>query len=204
MVRALRARRKTQTRRIVKPQPSSGVRPSPFVSSGVEDGHGREQRCPYGAPGDRLVVKEASWIWCERRPNGKTKTGRAKYLYVPVGRHVVYCADGEKPTEPTDHEPDRLWRWKAGRFMPSWASRLTLVVESVRIERVQAISEEDAKAEGVEPLAYRVGEVKETNHRYGFERLWSEINGAESWDADPRVWVVGFSIEEQAQQARAA
>lgn len=80
--------------------------------------------------------------------------------------------------------------------MPRWASRITLDVFAIRVERLQDITEEDAKAEGVKPITYDPGGDCWTDgkHRTAFNFLWNEINGwnPNSWDSNPWVWVVSF------------
>lgn len=201
MVKAILAGRKTQTRRIIKPQPVAGVRHSPFSPTGLEDGHGRAIKMRYGLPGDRLIVKEDAWMYCERRPNGFTAKGRQKWLYVPLREAgVFYCADKpDKPVIGVVH-PDTGnhwgWRKKLGRFLPSWASRITLEIDEVRVERVQMISEEDAAAEG---FVAGYGPQFETHGMPGlytarerFKFLWHSLNGIESWGLNDWVYVIKF------------
>jgi len=71
--------------------------------------------------------------------------------------------------------------------MPRWASRITLEVTGVRVEKLQEITESDAKAEGVDPVV-----AKLPTHRDAYRCLWGEINGAGSWDENPWVWVIEF------------
>lgn len=149
---------------------------------------------PYGQPGDRLIVKEHVWMWCEKRPNGVTKKGRPKFHYVPMrGALVFYCADYAEKPNGTIVSPrtgnEWGWRKKLGRFMPRWASRITLEVTAVRVERLQDISEEDAKAEGVQP-SYSPNFSQSATGAYSV--LWESINGAGSWAENPWVWVIEF------------
>jgi len=217
MVRANLARRKRMTRRLVNPQPDRVDESGTYtLHDGDDDAMFRcELVCPYGGPGDRLYVKEASWIWCQKDSDGFTPTGRRKYRYMPVGRHVVYCADGEKPTERIDDNPRCCWRYKAARFMPRWASRLWLEVESARVERVQDITYEDAEAEGVQCV-----ETDDTEDTYWciepndggpvadlpqdvFACLWDDINAerGHAWAKNEWVWVVSYKhIEQEAAQ----
>lgn len=193
---------KTQTRRIVKPQPDRFTVPGRFheiVSAG------KVHICPYGQPGDRLVVKEAAWVWCRKERDGDTKTGRPKYNYIPKGRFVHYQTDEQKPTYRVNEAPDQGWRLKVGRYLPRWASRITLEVTGVRVERLQDISEEDAKAEGVLPIFEQFpcmgrdqrmtsGELMaDAPYRAALALLWDQINGDRAlWKENPWVWVVEF------------
>lgn len=183
LVRAILEGRKTQTRRPVKlPSPDGEVYidpggtifgPGPYVKNykaGPDADPPMHPRilCPYGYPGDRLWVREAF----------THITGN--------GIRVHYRADGEPtdrdgnvlPTEPG------LCRWWPSIHMPRSASRLSLEVVSVRVERLHAITEEDARAEGVEPveIAYfhedepRRPDSIEHSYREGFARKWREIH----------------------------
>ena len=133
MVRAILDGRKTQTRRVIKPQPSAGVRRSVFVLSGLEDGHGRELRCPYGRPGDTLWVRETFGVITQ--PLTGEKSAIYKATHKPEFPNEQLGFDGSK--------------WRPSIFMPKWASRITLKVTAVRVERVQEISNDDAHAEGI-------------------------------------------------------
>jgi hypothetical protein len=187
MVRALLAGKKTQTRRIVKPQPVPFVahdEPGPFVwfdrqFRGLQQqGRVREAElaqliaplCPYGAPGDRLWVRETWKPW----PN----TAGAE-LRGPNGDGAIYKATWDKSG---GHH------WKPSIHMPRWASRLTLEITGVRVERVQDISEADAEAEGASERFVAA------NHRNAFECLWNLINAerGHTWETNPWVWVVEF------------
>jgi hypothetical protein len=125
MVAAILDGRKTQTRRIIKPQPRTDV-------------------CPYGVPGDRLWVKETWAIVCagevQRLPAFEYEKVNTKDLsaYLDPECDLVYRADV--------HNDIRGWR--PPRYMPKWASRILLEITGVRVERVQDIGEADAKAEG--------------------------------------------------------
>lgn len=206
MVRAILTGTKTQTRRAVKPQPEAehGGEPYWFVggyrawtyrsTTDLLRKGGNVLPCPYGQPGDRLRVKEAAWMWCERRPNGTTKTGRQKWLYVPMrAAGIWYAADHRTKPNINVVSPDTGnewgWRLKIGRFLPSWASRITLEVTGVRMERLQDISDEDCLAEGIYPT--RTG-LYPGSPRAAYQQLWDEINGSSSWDANPWVWRVEF------------
>lgn len=77
--------------------------------------------------------------------------------------------------------------------MPRWASRITLEIVAVRVERLNDISEADAAAEGIEPMFLGdTDEMKRLGARVAFKSLWESINGAGSWEANPWVWVIEF------------
>jgi hypothetical protein len=177
MVRAILDGRKTQTRRVIKPQ---------LKVIDLDGGFGWYERynyknhehlsidellimCPYGVPGDLLWVRET---WC-LRPEG-----------------YGYRADNEPANNPR--------KWGPSIYMPRQASRITLQVVGVRVERLQEIGESDAQAEGVVPLPSPVSSPESAwrGLRYvpDFSMLWNDINAARgfSWNANPWVWVVEF------------
>lgn len=194
MVRAILSGAKTQTRRIVKPQPQmvtdTSIEPWRGVATDLQrllDASGRG--CPYGQPGDRLYVRESfnlgrpllncegvaddEELWIGRLP----KDDPRKQPFMSAWR-VGYAADGcEGKMRPSIH-------------MPRWASRLTLEITGARVERLQAISEADAVAEGVTAGGSSMG-IQFTATQ-NFAALWESINGHGSWEANPWVWVVEF------------
>jgi hypothetical protein len=195
MVRAILEGRKTMTRRVVKPQPDS-VRRSAFVQSGFETCHGYEIKIPY-KPGDTLWVRET---WLKNAPGGISK--------------YFYKADA--PEEVLGQAKAFGYKWRPSTHMPRKAARLFLTVKNVRVEQLQEITEEDARAEGV-PWEYslpdgitkelfesRVGRIGfcealesiggQFNYKRGFQLLWDSLNAKRgySWDANPWVWVVEF------------
>lgn len=220
MVRAILAGTKTQTRRIAK-----GERASRGMESGwllkpygfLNDRQFAKAACPYGQPGDRLWVRET---WMPDPPRDGTWP------------HVTY--DGCKPHDKSlipdrFHSPEHClyrgtWKghdltgWTPAIHMPRWASRILLEITEVRVERLQAISEADAIAEGIEPayvdvmgrqrwrmyphrdgrggpedeVVTYVGPTHTSKPRESYRSLWLGINGTGSWDANPWVWVVEF------------
>jgi hypothetical protein len=182
MVRAILAGRKTQTRRIIKPQPiavknvDTGPIPMchpPFQSFAM--------RCPYGKPDDQLWVRET---WQALRDEG------VGYTLCPPqpGCEIRYRA-----TEEEEWCPPLLWR--PSIFMPRFASRITLEVTDIRVERLQDISPDDCDAEGIERSACHTRDGAGCNARINdYKTLWTSINGPESWDENPYVWVVGFKM----------
>ncbi len=213
MVRAILDGRKTMTRRVVKPQPESvcvhGVSPfcgcnpietTPdgpavlYACNGECNMQGGEWKpCPYGVPGDRLWVREtfnrddndAGAIWY-----------RADHAIVKHHRAIELNA---KPY------PDVM----SPLYMPRWASRITLEVVSVRVQRVHDISEADARAEGAVLVPDSVGDGPWYTHggdanayataRNSFWALWDSINAKRGygWDANPWVWVIEFKQVKQ-------
>lgn len=188
MIRALLAGRKTQTRRPVKQRPVLDS----YNEIGSWDGPGEEDEytlslCPYGKPGDTLWVREAWGI------------GGSGYLVDPT---LNYRADGaQRPLDPDlNHMRPEVAKvfakgWRPSIHMPRWASRITLQVTDVRVERVQDISEEDARAEGVieEPVYC----AKHGRLACSFAILWDSIHkegSGFSWDQNPWVWVVKFEV----------
>lgn len=172
MVRAILDGRKTQTRRVLKVQPyadgCAAVNQDyhAMISAGPDYGC----RNPYGAPGDRLWVKETF---------AKLKCNQEEPCL-----DCQNCRDG-RVFRADDHH--RAMKWKPSIFMPRWASRITLEITGVRVERLQDITETDARAEGVEPYAPDDG-----RYVLGYRELWEAINGPGSWAKNPWVWVIEF------------
>lgn len=191
MVRAILDGRKTQTRRVLKMK-ETNIPPSVpdkfFVTNALL------ANCPYGVPGDLLWVRE-TWqglvnVYDDLLPWSHTSPlYRGRENVVEIG----YKADYPNPID------DGGWVvWVPSIHMPRWASRITLRVVDVRVERLQEISEEDAQAEGVNPLPSPVSSPESTwrGLRYvpAFAMLWNDINAARGcgWDVNPWVWVVEF------------
>lgn len=189
MVRALLAGTKTQTRRVVK-----GVGPAHAQAISFADGawqyadnngwhDARQPRCPYGAPGDRLWVRETFGVQpdCEV---GYRKWTSLKLTPPQRERPVIHFAADDNPCR---------WvaGWRPSIHMPRWASRITLELTGVRIERLQEISEADAKAEGCIAPMY-ASEDADPSFAVAYRHLWEAINGADTWDANPYVWCLDF------------
>jgi hypothetical protein len=187
MVRAILAGQKTQTRRALAPDLfiSSGGAVVRMASAGPATTGIREAHCPYWRqPGDRLWVREA-WAW--------SGDGAIPAFDRVRKGEVWFRADPER-TSPGI-------RWRPSIHMPRWASRITLEVTGVRVERLQDISEADAQAEGVTPkwepgcsgrLMEALGGFSFRPAASAYADLWEQINGPGSWDANPWVWVVEF------------
>ncbi len=210
MVRALLAGTKTQTRRSVKPQPKEdssidGTR-GLVVNGHVTDaiGWAAWNPCPYGRPGDRLWVRE-SWqgpLLQEFEIDADPDWHYASHIHQYQNpAHCEYAADGGPKPEYTDADDVMRQGWRPSIHMPRWASRITLEITGVRVERLQDISIEDAKAEGawgpddsiVQKVADHFGiDIFAANPRKAFQMLWEQINGPDSWDANPWVWAIEF------------
>ena len=226
MVRAILEGRKTVTRRVVKPQPSPGHEWAGWcVSSTTKADEGKavwavgrssyltdahRVRCPYGQPGDRLWVKETFFAWGRWETRYSAKKGRDEWHFIDMtqecGKDYLYAADGVSNTQAFVKRRSSVvpvyWK-RPAIFMPRHASRITLEVTGVRVERLQDISESDAIAEGMRQMrdgsgcwVGREGPGKLVTlwptARCAFRDLWESINGAGSWDANPCVWVIEF------------
>jgi len=211
MVRAILEGRKTQTRRIVKPQPDGVWAKNPETGEGEVfkllplpngdpwwnlGGINGLPKCPHGSPGSRLWVRE-SW--------------RAAKWYddlspsdLPYQTIIEYGANAPTPD---------AGKLRPSIFMPRWASRINLELISVMVERLQDISDEDAIAEGIDPgwliktdnrahnllrstiygrYGERCGDTIVASEKHCFAWLWETINGHGSWEANPLVWRIEF------------
>ncbi len=211
MVRALLDGRKTVTRRLLKHDGAKGIAtPDPqWEQTGDHDtwigcddaGTTIFARHRYGQPGDRLWVKE-TWALEDLEGDGQRvvwQADRAAAWRANLASRFYLASDYAPP------------RWRPSIHMTRWASRLTLQVVSVRAERLHDITEEDARAEGVNPVedpfqggaeyweCYEPKCVRDggcagvLSARKSFQTLWASINGAESWEANPWVWRIQFS-----------
>jgi hypothetical protein len=181
MVQAIMEGRKTQTRRIVKDsmlQENNGKYDEEFLLLTVK-------KCPYGEVGDVLWVRE---------------TFNSDYGFKDMEGNVV--PPGILYKAKVSSLPNGL-KWKPSIFMPKSIARIWLQITSIKVERLKDISEEDAKAEGVEKIAdygttgYKLYTEPEASYsdidaKHSFESLWESINGRESWDSNPWVWVIEF------------
>ena len=191
MVKAILEGRKTQTRRVVKPQPKL-INGHDFewkdlcYSGSSETGGGTfVLNCLFGQPGDRLWVRET-------------------FIEFPAGSFNF-------KTEPDPVFEQTKTPWKPSIHMPKTAARIWLEVEEVKVERLQDISEEDSYREGIKSDGLMV-HCAVCNHGYhngtdlicedgffytarsSFQSLWHSINGVGSWEANPWVWVVKFKV----------
>jgi len=226
MVQAILDGRKTQTRRVVKPQPLTHGRTDSRVriyqrgekwevaDTFSNDGFSclDSFKCPYGQPGDVLWVREEHYMFghWEHDLVSERKTCRQAWMFLPDSNEVRFFDNPPMACRNTKEKKVKFkqeWNKRLARYMPKAACRIFLQVKSLRVERLQDISENDAVAEGIEP----VDSMLYPPHEYGFRfknylqnsnsiclpkasfmTLWQSINGPESWDANPWVWVVEF------------
>jgi hypothetical protein len=197
MVRAILAGQKTQTRRIVKPQPEAWKHDtegwellrSPNHRSLFPDSFAKAY-CPCGRAGDRLWVREAWSVVPHVTEDGPKNKAKGD------GTGVTWRAAW-------DGNPSGF-KWKPSIHMPRWASRINLEIIRVDVERLQDITNLDCNAEGITPIGKGIAmpdgsfaqagryESKASTVRQLFSGLWESINGPGSWDLNPWVWVVQF------------
>ncbi|EEA4684444.1 hypothetical protein DKF87_16755 [Salmonella enterica subsp. enterica serovar Newport] len=195
MVRAILEGRKTQTRRVlatyqdaVKFCPEWDVNGKQiFIVLGEKDHTGMNPvitaiPCPFGQPGDRVWVRETFRVH-SRATDVATLVYRASVRNSWTEQtHRVPVAVCNKPATPE--------KWTPSIHMPRWASRITLEITDVRVERLRDLSEEDAKSEGIIPSAG--GVLPGWEYRINFRDLWMDIYGTDNWEANPWVWVIEF------------
>lgn len=224
LVQAILAGKKSQTRRIVKPQPEAvpddkrdAIRSDWWWSSArhqsmillPEEQAVMESVCPYGQPGDRLWVRESAALYIPTtgdtvpfkgngdlaRPEGPGLDGCGQ---TASSDYVILYRAGYRDPRLTATEPAR---WCPSIHMPRWASRLTLEVAGVRVERIQSISEADILAEGCDvPTAAALTGTPWSDIPtlwYAWRAVWCHVNGQASWDANPWVWAITFKVVER-------
>lgn len=198
MVRALLESRKTMTRRVLWPQPRQTDAGEWYVATraGFQYLSDPLLCLPY-APGDRLWVREA----CATRGCGPEKPD--------VPYPVAYAADDpEWSAIKADAREAGGWKIRSPIHMPRWASRLTLTVTEVRVQRLHDISEADAISEGLiqRPLAPEYARMRGCDWTYegetrvgspvsAFAALWNSLHGPDAWDANPWVWAISFTVQ---------
>lgn len=187
MVQALLAGTKTQTRRVVKvTRRTEWLLRGDWADSFITNpGNKLLDECPYGTKGDRLWVKEA---WAYRLDMDHLN---GTELYDAGVREAWYWADGPGRCCNTGCN-GAAGRVRAARFMPRWASRITLEITEVRVQRLQEISEADAIAEGCRAVSMHSLDCDSIPPSREFAALWDSINGAGSWSSNPWVWAISF------------
>ncbi|WP_275973418.1 hypothetical protein [Rosenbergiella nectarea] len=215
MVRAILDGRKTQTRRVIKNQPAGDWPDDPiFVQYGdnkfkwksVNYGESSWFDCPFGKVGDRLYVRETWGVvshcfdddglmtdWIPDRP--------AKAIHeLPYGRgyyngHAIYAADGDFTWGDDDGGGDGRSCWNPSIHMPKAASRITLEITDIRVERLHAITLGDICKE----IGCGLYDFRPATHGFSvWEDTWKSIHGQDSWQSNPWVWVVEFKRVEAA------
>lgn len=194
MVRALLAGTKTQTRRVVKVQPEPGFIGNYGPGNPFIRGERGDIRCPYGQPGDRLWVRET---WQGPLLDSEEHEAQFSEDGPDAFKKPGFCAYRATDTLDAIDEDGKDLGWRPSIHMPRWASRILLEIVSVRIERLQDISDADAKAEGV-ALPPSTCTMYDGIWRDGYRNLWQFINGQGSWDANQWVWVIEFKRIEPA------
>lgn len=231
MVRAILDGRKTQTRRIMKVQPESNqlglllitdstkhsdIGKYHWAESNATGNHVRSKlfSCPFGAVGDRIWVRETWAIlgnedgccidWeeklCKADERSAARIYRASCEQRP-GNYGLWSIPDDADWKPHTKDYQYEGAWRPSIHMPRWASRILLEITDVRVERLNAISEEDARAEGIidggclncgepEPCGCANPEPDATD---AFAYLWQSIYGQENWNANPWVWVIEFN-----------
>ena len=226
MVRALLDGRKSQARRVLKPQPVPSdfrntspetakwfhdpVRGGMWINDGVAVGPFRSP-----SPGDRLYVREA-WRVMDGQDRFSGSQIAAQCLeagYKRAWSPIQYEVDGVRDNWIADPHCFGAGpgRYRHARFMPRWASRLTLIVTDVRVQRLQDISEADAVAEGleVEPshlgisTNYCFGAIAYSRAKPAFCALWNSLHGPDAWGANPWVVALTFAVARRNIDARA-
>ncbi|ARS97874.1 hypothetical protein JJ672_14630 [Klebsiella pneumoniae] len=221
MVRAILDGRKTQTRRPIKWKQTRfteiGEREDGSKWPWSEDAeHACDfwHPCPFGAVGDRIWVRE-TWAtlgnedgccvdWegnlCKGDERSAARIYRASCEQRP-GDYGLWSIPDDAYWKPHTKEHKFEGAWRPSIHMPRWASRILLEITDVRVERLNAISEEDATAEGVPPAGSLLPDYPGTfltpkgdfaTAKVAFQRLWESIYGEESWKANGWVWVISF------------
>ena len=215
MVRAIHEDRKIETRRIIKPQyqHSNGEiwtsikKYNWFYQSKIENCESLLKVCPYGKSSGYLWVRETWYphMDCIQGSYGFTEGEKIKYPPHYVDKNRI-----KRPVDYKEKYPKAHLKWKPSIFMPKSACRLILKIESIRVERLQDITEESAINEGIEKIgegfkSYEIihsGKHKNEIHPHAiipkkspitsYKELWESINGLNSWDINPFVWVIRF------------
>lgn len=184
MIKAILACHKTQTRCVMKPQPSiswmnwamseyggewTGDPNSETLCILTKDN--KEVRCPYGKVGDLLWVREKHAIECPYGP--------AKGCDNPD--HIIYWANEEQIIRESITA-----KWRPSIFMPKWASRITLQIKSIKVERIQDITSEDCLKEGITP--------KSVANFFDLKGMFRELWDNNGWETNLWVWIVGFEM----------
>ena len=202
-------RQKTQTRRVIKPQPNKEIQDWALDAGSWrrEDGTWRfyddlenhfpwypARRCPYGVPGDLLWVRETHYRFGHWNKNGISKTGRQKWRFKATTTEPHFADDPPDDVKPYAYRAE-AWYKRPSIFLPKKYARIWLRAKSVRVERVQEIGMRGCIAEGVD--ASVEGHVLSAPQLRGrFRALWDSINAKRGygWGVNPGVWATEFEL----------
>lgn len=209
MVRALLSGTKTQTRRTIKPQPVPVHDGSILGAVMASQLANVPSLCPYGQYGDLLWVRE-TWasedhesLLGEDPDTEVVDTQLYRWTHYRATPHKGFrvLPDRVPVTHLHESQPDcasTIKTWRPSIFMPRWASRLTLRITELRVQRLQIISERDALAEGITKIGRRWEAegicATPVSAVDAYAHLWQFINGAGSWQANPFVWALTFEV----------
>ena len=214
MVQAILEGRKTQTRRIVKPQPDeNGVTFMPVAPCldweqiyndiwtpwlwDTEQGERIHKECPYGQVGDVLWVRE-TWRKYQTFDDNGSLNGEDIVEFAADKPRMLVMSDGDGFQMYNKDGSEKYIPWKPSIFMPRAACRIFLGITDIRVERLQDISVRDVFAEGagreVRQMSLYGADAKRQQEIYAgsYSRLWVSINGEQSWKDNPWVWVISF------------
>lgn len=233
MVQSILDNTKTQTRRVITPQPNTQFRPDDRLHI-YNRGNGKTNlweikdslsacslstldsfRCPFGKVGDNIWVKESFYAYGGWQKNGKTKSGRQKWKFHDyTGWDFEYKYFDNPPLRIQKGRNGLGWYKRSSLFMPQKASRIFLEITSIRIERLNNISDQDAIQEGIKQekfiptgkdcyYFYPCNDLRDDtyldNPKTSFYSLWRSIHGKYSWEGNPWVWVIEFKRVEKPQ-----
>lgn len=205
MVQATIARRKTKTRRVIKPQP-----PEQFLNHGnaiafvTDKTLNHTVHCPYGKPGDLIWVKESFYAyghWTTITDN----TGKRKSIFQDLTRDNFYLHQYAAEWQPKKvaKKGELGWHKRSSLFMPKRIARIWLKINDVNVQRIQDITPMDSEAEGIKMLSggtfwwqnyLNEGLPGFKSAVQSFKSLWQSINGKDSWNENPWVWVIEFKL----------
>ncbi|EMA4781916.1 hypothetical protein U3C50_001637 [Providencia rettgeri] len=218
MVRAILDGRKTQTRRVMKVQPVLNGDRWEVYSTSVEKGNksipvtpwgSLENNCPYGKVGDHLWVRETYSLlgnedacpidWNDNIVNDKTEAARIYRASCAQksGDYGLWSIPDEADWKPHTEEMKFEGSWTPSIHMPRWASRITLEITHVHVERLQSISKQDSISEGAPRGHHSIDVISKQFgfpdfSRSWFAQIWMDIYGEDNWAANPWVWVIEF------------
>ena len=203
MVRAIQEGRKTQTRRVIKlPGKIGGLKMENITADDKDCIAFVEHFNPYGQPGDHLWVRET---WQGNRQRVAYRADMMSYGIADTFNWITGESEENAKIFPSIVPQWKTIKWRPSIHMPRWASRITLEVTGVRVERVQEITPEDCEEEGIESpfdvddADWTAQSVWDMQMKGKFQKLWDSINAKRgySWAANPWVWVIEFKKVEQ-------